>query len=295
MTLNTQKWIIILICLCLVASSHFISNGCFISEHSVETACTDGRAVSEEMLLYPVDLSQCLPSPNVLEQDIKHLLDRSCWDCLPANISENPKWTHKFPAHTPSNHYLILPPYLMRCCPSVKSFSFVMQKVWFTQVSSQNLAFNLTMELNVWQRDSKAVQSYVSLRALHAAGCELGRAGAGNDSQQSVLMDTDVHSKCCSWGETIRTTSCKKLLKVVLHSDVLFLHMVVGAGPGVESPAQSVHPVVHLKCLFLSLTGSGCYSKCLKILQKWFLRRETSCWIIRSILWPRNTSLVQGD
>lgn len=99
----------------------------------------------------------------------------------------------------------------MRCCPSVKSFSFVMQKVWFTQVSSQNLALNLTMELNVWQRDSKAVQRYVSLRALHAAGCELGRAGAGNDSQQSVLMDTDVHSRCCSWGETIRTTSCKKL------------------------------------------------------------------------------------
>lgn len=99
----------------------------------------------------------------------------------------------------------------MRCCPSVKSFSFVMQKVWFTQVSSQNLALNLTMELNVWQRDSKAVQRYVSLRALHAAGCELGRAGAGNDSQQSVLMDTDVHSKCCTWSETIRTTSCKKL------------------------------------------------------------------------------------
>lgn len=171
MTLNTQKWIIILICLCLVASSHFISNGCFISEHSVETACTDGRAVSEEMLSYPVDLSQCLPSPNVLEQDIKHLLDRSCWDCLPANISENPKWTHKFPAHTPSNHYLILPTYLMRCCPSVKSFSFVMQKVWFTQVSSQILALNLTMELNVWLATAKqcSVMSAWELCTLQGA------------------------------------------------------------------------------------------------------------------------------
>ena len=243
-------------CLCLVASSHFISNGCFISEHSVDTACTDGRAVSEDMLSYPVDLSQCLPSPNVLEQDIKHLLDRSCWDCLPANISENPKWNHKFPAHTPSNHCLILPPYLMQCCPSVKSFSFVMKKVWFPQVSCQILALNLTMELNVWQRDSKAVQRYVSLRALHSAGCELGRAGAGNDRQQSVLMDTDVHSKCCSWSETIRTSSRSfESCSPIWYS---FLHMEVRAGPGVESPAQSVHPVVHLKCLFLSLTGLGC-------------------------------------
>lgn len=178
----------------------------------------------------------------------------------------------------------------MQCCPSVKSFFFyfVMQKVWFPQVSSQILALNMTVELNIWQCNSKAVQSYVSLRALDSAGCELGWAGAANNSQQSELMDTDVHSKCCSWSETIRTTFCKKLWKLF---SILIFFPLHGAGPGRDSLAQSVHPCA---CMFLSLTGSSCYSKCLKISQNLFLWSETSCWITWLILWPRNKSLVQG-